>query len=141
VGMDLGGGKAKVRPVMNVTPLVDVVLVLLIIFMVIAPNMGKQMSVSVPVDDKTRPAPPPAPDDEPQVVLSVAADGTARIGVYGYADADVPRTLRRVFAARTDQTLFFDASSEVPFGRAVEVLDIARGAGIATVAVLTESIE
>jgi biopolymer transport protein ExbD len=139
--MDLGGGKAKVRPVMNVTPLVDVVLVLLIIFMVIAPNMGKQMSVSVPVDDKTKPAPPPSPDDEPQVVLSVAADGTARIGVYGYKDEELPRTLRRVFAARSDQTLFFDAAEGVPFGRAVEVLDIARGAGIATVAVLTEAIE
>lgn len=141
MAFELGEGARKVRPVMNVAPLVDVVLVLLIIFMVITPLMARQLSVSVPVEDKSAAPPPPSPDDEPQVVLSVAADGTARIGRYGYADAELPATLRKVFAARADQTLFFDAADGVPYGRAVAVLDLARGAGIATIAVLTESIE
>jgi biopolymer transport protein ExbD len=141
MAFEVGGDRRKVRPVMNVTPLVDVVLVLLIIFMVITPLMARQLGVSVPVDDKAAPPPEPSPDDEPQVVLTVAADGTARIGVHGYPDAELPGTLRRVFAARADQTLFFDAADEVPFERAVEVLDLARGAGVATIAVLTEAIE
>jgi biopolymer transport protein TolR len=141
MGMDLQSGpKRSVRPSMNVAPLVDVVLVLLIIFMVITPMLTKQLSVNVPnkPEDKAEPPPPNDPNAELQIVLWVDKDGKARINKDIVADADLPTRLRRVFAARKDQTLFFDAANEAPFGRALQVLDTARGAGLLTIAVLTE---
>jgi biopolymer transport protein ExbD len=139
MGMDLSSGPKKaVRPSMNVAPLVDVVLVLLIIFMVITPLLTKQLTVNVPnKPDETEP-PPPDPAAEPQIVLWVDSQGQARINKDVVIDADVPLRLRRLFAARRDQTLFFDAASDAPFGRALQVLDVARGAGLVTIAVLTE---
>jgi biopolymer transport protein ExbD/biopolymer transport protein TolR len=73
-----GGKKHKVTPQMNVTPLVDVVLVLLIIFMVVTPLLTKQFWINVPKkDDEVQ---QPQPDDaKPPAVLSLAADGSLRI--------------------------------------------------------------
>lgn len=148
MAIELGGGNhSRPRPTMNVTPLVDVVLVLLIIFMVITPMMVKQLSVNVPVDkdkdDKNKVEEPVAADadDEPQVVLVVKSNGMAYINRDPVRDEQLQLRLKRVFAARSDQTLFFDAADNVPFGRALHVLDIARGIGLSTIAVLTEPIE
>ena len=135
-----GKGERRVRPTMNVTPLVDVVLVLLIIFMVMTPLMTRVLSVHVPSRPKTATPETPSPDDEAQVVLTVRADGAVALNDVPVADADLADKLRRVFAARADQTLFFDADGAAPYGRAVEVLDIARGIGLATIAVLTEEL-
>ena len=123
---------------MNVTPLVDVVLVLLIIFMVITPLLNKQMTVNVPIKPEDKPEVAPNPLAEPQVVLWVGSDGKARINKEIVPDDQLATRLRSVFAARRDQTLFFDSHDDAPFGRAVQVLDTARGAGITTIAVLTE---
>jgi biopolymer transport protein ExbD len=141
MGMDIQTGpKRSVRPSMNVAPLVDVVLVLLIIFMVITPLLTKQQTVNVPnkPEDKTEPPPPPDSKAEPQIVLWVDTDGKAHINKDPVEDAELATRLRRVFAARKDQTLFFDASNDAPFGRALQVIDTARGAGLLTIAVLTE---
>lgn len=129
--------RRAVKPAINVTPLVDVVLVLLIIFMVVTPLMNKKLSVNVPVKSEGEP-PPPDPNEEPQVVLVVGKSGEALINNQPVADAELPNKLQRVFAARQDQTLFFDAAGAVDYGRAMELLDLARGAGIMTIAVLTE---
>ena len=135
--LETGGPKRSVRPVMNVAPLVDVVLVLLIIFMVITPLLTKQMTVTVPVkpDDS---AAEPSPAAEPQVVLWVGSDGRARLNRDVLPDDQVATRLRAVFAARRDQTLFFDSHDDAPFGRSVQLIDLARGAGIATIAPLPE---
>ena len=151
MGMDLDtsggrhkGGRKKKRPnkpSINVTPLVDVVLVLLIIFMVVTPLMTKKLSVNVPVkgDENQQPA-EPEPDEEPQVILMVKAGGEAFINREQVDDAELATKLQRVFAVRDDQTLFFDAAGQVDYGRAMEILDLARGAGIMTIAVLTEDV-
>jgi biopolymer transport protein ExbD len=139
IQLSSGKGERRVRPTMNVTPLVDVVLVLLIIFMVMTPLMTRVLSVHVPTPSKPGEA-EPDPEDEVQVVLTVTSEGTIRLNQEEVADRDLPAKLRRVFAARADQTLFFDAAGDAPYGRAVEVLDLARGSGLATIAVLTEPI-
>src|SRR5688572_23265457 len=104
MAFELAGSKAKVRPSINVTPLVDVVLVLLIIFMVITPLMTMQLSVNVPIkpDDAARNAPP---EDEAQVVLTVDARGVAFINTQSVGDAELPGKLQRIFAVRRDHTL------------------------------------
>jgi biopolymer transport protein ExbD len=145
MGMNLGGSShGRPKPSMNVTPLVDVVLVLLIIFMVITPMMVKQVSVNVPVkDDKKAKLDEPSDnkDAEPQVVLRVRSDGNAYLNKRHIPDGALAMKLKRVFAARSDQTLFFDADDGLPFGRAMEVLDLARGIGLKTIAVLPDRLE
>jgi biopolymer transport protein ExbD/biopolymer transport protein TolR len=139
VGAESGGKRKKrgARPAMNVTPLVDVVLVLLIIFMVVTPLLSKQFWLNVPKKEEKQ-EPQPQNDDNPPVVLQVTAEGKIKVGPDEVADADLAEKLKRVFAARNDHTLFFGAAPDVPFGRAMEAMDIARGGGAVTIAVMTE---
>jgi biopolymer transport protein TolR len=130
-------GGRRPRPSMNVTPLVDVVLVLLIIFMVVTPLLTKKFWVHVPVkDDPAAELPPPTA--QVPVVLTLAADGSLRLNQEPIQQADLAPRLERVFAARSDRTLFFDAEPGASYGRAVEAMDVARGGGALTIAVLTK---
>jgi len=122
---------------MNVTPLVDVVLVLLIIFMVVTPMMTRRFWVNVPVKEE-HPAPPP-PGAPVPLVLRVDAKGLLTLNQEALPPERLPGRLERVFAARADRTLFFDADDGAPYGRAVEALDLARAGGALTIAVLTRS--
>lgn len=139
MGFDVGAKKGSVRPSMNVTPLVDVVLVLLIIFMVITPMMTKQFLVNVPEkENPDEPLPPPSPDAPPPVVLKLRADGALTLNQDVIARSDLRDRLRRVFAARRDDILFFDSEDGVPYGDAMDVLDLARGGGARTIVVLAD---
>jgi biopolymer transport protein TolR len=133
------GSKRKVRPQMNVTPLVDVVLVLLIIFMVITPLMQKQFWLNIPKDDAAEAA-KPRPAKETPLVVTVADSGAIQINGQPIEDAAFPAKLLRIFAARRDRVLFFDALHGVPYGRAVQVMDLARGAGASSIAIATEAL-
>jgi biopolymer transport protein TolR len=135
------GKKGRAHPEMNVTPLVDVVLVLLIIFMVVTPLLHAHFWVHVPKQDKleeTEPA-PPNPSDGP-IVISVNAEGHIQINRDVYPDADFPKRLHRMLVARGERKVFFDAHDEAPYARAVHALDLARGAGAAHIAVATEGL-
>ena len=121
---------------MNVTPLVDVVLVLLIIFMVVTPLLKKQFWLNLPKkDEAAQPAPPST--DKP-VVLSVDRAGTIRVNRDVVSKAELRGKLQRVFAARADGVLYFEASDDAPYGAAVDVMDIARQGGARSIAILTE---
>jgi biopolymer transport protein ExbD/biopolymer transport protein TolR len=120
---------------MNVTPLVDVVLVLLIIFMIVTPMLTRKFWVHVPVKDE--PAEPAPPGATVPIVLTLAADGSLRLNQERVEAADLRARLERVFAARSDRTLFFDAEAGASHGRAVEAMDLARSGGALTIAVLT----
>ncbi len=132
------GGKAKTPvPVMNVTPLVDVVLVLLIIFMVITPLLTKKFWVHTPKQEKKEVEQQLAPDDpNPPLVLRIGADKSLQINGATVNADEVSERLRRMFAAREDHVLFFDADDEAPYWFAVEVMDKAREGGAVTIATL-----
>lgn len=134
-------GSSRPKPVMNVTPLVDVVLVLLIIFMVVTPLLHAHFWVHVPKNDKQEEveAPPSDPGEGP-IVVSVNDKGHIQINRDVYPDADFPVRLRRMLVARGERKVFFDAHDDAPYARAVEVLDLARGAGAAHIAVTTEGL-
>ncbi len=132
------GGKKRARPQMNVTPLVDVVLVLLIIFMVITPLLAKQFWVHVPDRNEQSAAEPD--NSEGPIVLSVDAQSTIRINRQVVDEQQLARTLRGFLAARGTRQVFFDASDRAPFGRAMRALDLARGAGATQIAVSPESL-
>ena len=133
-----GGRRGRAAPEMNVTPLVDVVLVLLIIFMVITPLLAKQFWINLP--DKKEDNEPPNPNAKEPVVVTVGKDGQIRINRDVVSDQEFSARLKRVLAARQDRTIFFDAHDDAPFHRASIALDLARGGGATTIAVATESI-
>jgi len=133
-----GGKRGRAAPEMNVTPLVDVVLVLLIIFMVITPMLAKQFWLALP--DKKAENEPPPPSDKESIVVTVTKEGQIRINRDVVADAEFPVRLRRALAAAGERTVFFDAHDEAPFGRASQALDLTRGAGAVTIAVSPEPI-
>ncbi len=138
MAFDVGGAKkSAIAPEINVTPLVDVVLVLLIIFMVITPLLTKQFWANVPKKPEAD-APAPSGDAKPPLVLYVANDRTVRLNSEVVAERDVEITLRRAFAARNEYTLFVAADDDVPYGDAMRMMDIARGAGAFTIALVTE---
>lgn len=139
VGTASGKGPA---PVMNVTPLVDVVLVLLIIFMVMTPLLSKKFWVHTPKQEKQEVEKPElANDPQPPLVLRVAADNVITVNGAGVAMEELPARLRRMFAAREDHLLFFDAADDTSYGVAVEVMDKAREGGAVTIAALTAALQ
>lgn len=142
MAMHVGTGDAKgVTPQMNVTPLVDVVLVLLIIFMVVTPLLTKQFWVHTPKQEKAEVTPEQAQQDPmPPLVLRVGADRALTVNGTSVDLSELPERLKRMFAARDDHILFFDAADDAPYGFTVEVMDRAREGGAVTIAALTAAI-
>jgi len=139
MAMALGSrGDTPVIPQMNVTPLVDVVLVLLIIFMVITPLLTKTFWVHTPMQEKEvversqLETDPTAP-----LVLHVGADRAIQVNGTPVGYEELPDRLRRMFAARTDHVLFFDADDHAGYGFVVQTMDQAREGGAVTIAALT----
>ncbi len=139
VGLTKGKG---VVPTMNVTPLVDVVLVLLIIFMVITPLLTKKFWIHTPKQEKQEVEKQELTNDPtPPLVLRVAANRSITVNGTIVTVEELADRLRRMFAAREDHILFFDAANEVAYGFAVEVLDQARAGGAVTIAALTTALQ
>jgi biopolymer transport protein TolR len=140
MGMDLGkssGKPGRATPSMNVTPLVDVVLVLLIIFMVVTPLMAKQFWIHLP-NKKENEEPPPPDDHKENVVVTVTKSGDILINSEVVPEAEFSHRLKRVLAFKGERTIFFDADEDAEFGKAVKTMDLARGGGAETIAVVTK---
>src|SRR5687768_6919124 len=104
------GKKGRAHPEMNVTPLVDVVLVLLIIFMVLTSVLSEHFWLHVPEKDKQAELePPPENPDEQPIVLSVNPRGQVQINQDVFPDAEFPERLKRMLVARGDRRIYFDA--------------------------------
>ncbi len=121
----------------NVTPLVDVVLVLLIIFMVVTPLLDKMLRVRVPDAEQTEQYEQP---QATQIVVSVNKDGKLLINNEEVADDAYVQRLRRALAARApgDRIVFFSAADEALYQRLVVALDGARQAGAEIMTMTTE---
>ncbi len=140
MNVSAGGKNSAVTPTMNITPLVDVVLVLLIIFMVVTPLLNKQLWLNLPKKDEDAGDQTPPPDADKPVVLTVDAKGAIRINQNEVPRAELRDRLQRIFAARADKLLYFDAADEAPYGITVEVMDIAKRGGAKGIAILTEKL-
>ncbi len=140
MAFSVGGSKPKqIVPQMNVTPLVDVVLVLLIIFMVVTPLLTKQAWMNVPPAPKTDVTDAPA-DGPPPIVVTVDVTGNIRINAEAVDRAQLVGVVQGMLNARADKVVFFDAASETPYEKAVEVLDLLKGGGMETIAVLADAL-
>ena len=125
MGMTSGGSTKGAMSDINVTPLVDVMLVLLIIFMVTAPLMNAGVYIDLP---KTT-APPLVMDQDTQLVVSISKDLVFKIDDAEFPRDEIPIRLEAIAKANPDQPLFLKADRTVPYEYVAEVLAAATNAG------------
>jgi biopolymer transport protein TolR len=120
----------------NVTPLVDVVLVLLIIFMVVTPLLEKDIQISLPTTEKMEEVKDIPPD---QLIVKIAADGKLELNGSAIDPNAYVATMREKLQARADKTVFILADDQANYARLVLALDGAKAAGATTLGMATDT--
>ncbi len=129
-----GGDDDPVLADINVTPLVDVMLVLLIIFMIAAPMLHQGVEVALPRADAAN---LPMRVEDP-LVVSVDRDGNVYLQEAQIATEDLVERLSEQIKARGDDSVFLKGDRDVPYGRVIEILDVLHRGGIVRVGMVTE---
>ena len=134
MSMDVGGSKGGIKSDINVTPLVDVMLVLLIIFMIAAPMLHQGIEVALPKADATN---LPLRMEDP-LIVSINRNGDLFVRETPVEVEGLVEQLKAQISSRGDDTVFLKGDREVPYGRVIEVLDVLHRGGIVHVGMVTD---
>jgi len=139
MGMAVGGGSGGPKADINMTPMIDVLLVLIIIFMVITPLTPKGLEALVP-----QPPPPnakPNASDQRTVVIVIDKDHNLQINSEPVVEANLQNRLEEIFKTRAERVVFVKGDPDLEFQYVAKAIDIAHGAGIDKVGLMTPQME
>jgi biopolymer transport protein TolR len=134
MSMDVGGAKGGPKSDINVTPLVDVMLVLLIIVMLIAPMMQKGVDVALPEADNSG----DKPDTADQTVVHIDANSKLYVNAIEVSEAEAVSRLQTTLETKTDKIVYLKGDKDAPYASIMKMMDALRGAGIESVGLITE---
>jgi biopolymer transport protein TolR len=135
MSMNVGKKKGALSDI-NITPYIDILLVLLIIFMVITPIRQMDLDVKVPQTSNDTGGPP----DPSVIVVSVGEAAEIAINQERITVANLGPKLQEIYSKRANKNMFVSASAKLPYGDVVRIIDIAKGAGVQDIGLLTEEI-
>jgi biopolymer transport protein ExbD len=134
MSMDLGGAKGGVKSDINVTPLVDVMLVLLIIMMIVAPLLQQGVAVRLPVATNTT----EKPDTQEQTVLAIDARKQLYLNAVPVQKDDLRRRIEEVLENRKDRVVIIKADQDVEYSAVMDAMDELRASGIEDMGLITD---
>ena len=127
-----GGGSPRLKAEMNMTPMIDVLLVLIIIFMLISPRVPVGLEAQIPHPaDQAHPAPA-------EIVITVHADGTVQLNQESMNLQLLKVRLSDLFRSGSGQTIFLRGEKSLEFASVAQVIDLARGVGVYRVGLMTD---
>lgn len=134
MSMNVGGARGGINSEINVTPLVDVMLVLLIIMMIIAPLLQKGVDVRLPLATNTV----DKPETQDQTVVGVTPDGRFWVNGVQVPDADLRSRVDDILEGKQERIILIKADEDAPYGRVMEMMDTLRAVGIEDMGLITE---
>lgn len=134
------GGKGGPAADINMTPMIDVLLVLIIIFMVITPLTPKGLEARVPQPPPPN-QPPPPPDQDRTVVVIIDADRKLKINQEDVLFENLGKRLEDIFKTRAERVCFVKGDPELEYQEVAKVIDVAKGVGIDQVGLMTKKVE
>ena len=134
MAMDLGGAKGGVKSDINVTPLCDVMLVLLIIMMIVAPLLQQGVSVTLPKATNTV----DKPETQGQTVIAIASNKAIYLNAKPVTESELGTRINEILESKKEKIVLIKADEEVEYGAVMAAMDQLRQAGIEDIGLITE---